>query len=89
MIGPTSDFAQFHSLRVYHSTQAAMGNELDPLEWGYVEESGKILPVKMSLPPAPQHLLRVIRLLFKFMAFNGYFLLNHDHQYTLIFILRL
>lgn len=61
MIGPTSDAGALHSLRVYHATQAALGNDLDPMAWGFKSVNGLLMPIKMESQPAPEYLLRVIR----------------------------
>ena len=59
---PTSDVAGLHSLRVYHQVQAWMGNDIPALNWGwYMRKDNHLMPVMMSLPPAPQSLLKVIR----------------------------
>ncbi|XP_045211013.2 uncharacterized protein LOC123562441 [Mercenaria mercenaria] len=59
---PTSSAAAFHSMRVYWQTHTWMGNEnLDPLEWGWEVSDNILSPVKMTLPPAPEYLLKVIR----------------------------
>ena len=60
-IGPTSDAGKLHSLRVFHSTQAVLGNDLDPLKYGYYAHNGMILPKKMTIQPAPDYLLKAIR----------------------------
>ena len=61
-LGPTSDTAKFHSLRDYHQVQAWMGNDLSALNWGwYLRKDNNLMPIIMSLPPAPQELLVVIR----------------------------
>ena len=58
---PTSAAARFHSLRVYHQVQQWKGTNLQPQEWGWELRSGKHLPVRTKLPPAPPFLLEVIR----------------------------
>ena len=60
---PTPDAANFHSLRIYLQCQIWGGAavSLDPSDWGWFEENGKYLPEKMTLPPAPDHLLKIIR----------------------------
>ena len=61
LLGPTSDATAQHSLRVYHQVQAWKGRDLVPFEWGWTLNSGKVMPVKMTLPPVPPELLKVIR----------------------------
>ena len=59
---PTSDAASLHSMRVYHQVQHWLGNELDSCEWGwYASNENLLLPIKATLPPGPQELLKVIR----------------------------
>ena len=60
-LGPTSDATAQHSLRVYHQVQAWQGRDLIPEEWAWILVNGKLMPVKMLLPPAPQELLKIIR----------------------------
>ena len=60
-IGPTSDAASYHSLQVYHQTQAWLGNHLNPLDWGFHMKNGNMVAVLMSKDPAPESLLKVIR----------------------------
>ena len=59
---PTSDAAAFHSLRVFYQTQLWMGNtSLNPLDYGWQIVNEVLLPVKMTLPPAPEKLLQIVR----------------------------
>ena len=61
-LGPNSDAASLHSLRVYHQVQAWLGNDIPPEYWGwYMRKDGLLMPTMMSLPPAPQNLLNVLR----------------------------
>lgn len=58
---PTSAAAKFHSLRVYFQTKVWIGdNSLNPLDYGWQVVQGKMLPLKSSLPPAPDKLLSII-----------------------------
>ena len=58
---PTSSAAGFHCMRVFWQTQTWMGNaDLDPMEWGWEIAESLLIPVKMTLPPAPDYLLKVI-----------------------------
>ena len=61
-IGPTSDAAEQHSYRVFHTVQASLGNHLPATLWGYKLINGLLLPVPMTKPPAPEYLLRYLRL---------------------------
>ena len=59
---PTPDAASLHSLRVYLQCQVWTGETaLNPVEFGWFVENGKYLPKKMTLPPAPDSLLQIIR----------------------------
>ncbi|CAC5372602.1 unnamed protein product [Mytilus coruscus] len=60
---PTSDSGQFHSLRVYHQCQKWMSEEvdMDPTDYGWEIKRGKLCPILMELPPAPDKLLNIIR----------------------------
>ncbi|KAK6171638.1 hypothetical protein SNE40_018084 [Patella caerulea] len=59
---PTSDGARYHSFRVYLQVQTWMGNfTLKPDEWGWEISDNKLAAIKMSKPPAPDALLKVIR----------------------------
>lgn len=58
---PTSDAAIFHSHRAYHQVQAWCGNDLPAEEWGWTTSPSGLYPVKMSQPPAPDRLLKIMR----------------------------
>ena len=60
---PTSGAAKYHSLRVYLQVQEWKGSadELHPTDWGWQECDEGFVPIQTSLPPAPEHLLKVIR----------------------------
>ena len=62
---PTMDAAKFHSYRVYHQIQVWLGNNLDPLKWGWnmqKTQRGEILkPLRMEQAPAPTSLLNLIK----------------------------
>ena len=61
-LGPTSDAGRLHMLRAYHQTQTWKGRRpLDLEEWGWKRTSHYILPIPMTIPPAPHELLNVIR----------------------------
>ena len=62
MLGPTSDAACQHILRVYHQVQVWKGkNDLVLNEWGWKVTNDLVLPVAMTKPPRPANLLKVIR----------------------------
>ncbi len=60
---PTSAAAKYHSLRVYYQVQEWQGKaeKLSPLDWGWREDSGKLLPISTDKEPAPKLLLEIIR----------------------------
>ena len=61
---PTSDSAALHSRRSYYQCQQWIkldGTDLNPLDWGWtVTDDGKCMPLKNTLPPAPNRLLNII-----------------------------
>ncbi|OWF46189.1 hypothetical protein KP79_PYT26260 [Mizuhopecten yessoensis] len=60
---PTSDAAKYHSLRTYLQCQQWINNgqNLDPTEWGWYIQNGKLFPVKSSIAPAPEQLMKMIK----------------------------
>ena len=59
---PTSVACKYHSLRVYYQVQEWKGHsDLNPQDWGWKLESGKMIAVQTHLPPAPKELLSVIK----------------------------
>ena len=59
---PTSAAAKYHSLRVYLQVREWKGSaELHPTDWGWQKCDEGFVPLQTDLPPAPEHLLRVIR----------------------------
>jgi len=60
---PTSVAAKYHSFHVYLQIQQWEGIEdkLLPVEWGWKESDGRLVPVPTDLPPAPDELVQVIR----------------------------
>ena len=60
---PTSAAAKYHSLRTYYQIHEWKGKAqtLQPNEWGWRLDNGKLLPITTDLSPAPSHLLEVIR----------------------------
>lgn len=55
-------------MRVYYQTQVwiGKGDKLNPEHWGWHIEDNKLLPIRTTLPPAPERLLRIIRCNCKF-----------------------
>ena len=65
LLPPTADAAQLHTMRVYHQVQTWKGENLDPLNWGWVKKlnnRGHVIlkPLRMTNPPAPEALLNII-----------------------------
>jgi len=58
---PTNDAAAFHSHRTYHQVQGWCGNNISPEDWGWIASSTGLVPIKMTLPAAPECLLKIIR----------------------------
>ena len=60
---PTSAAAKYHSLRVYLQVKEWKGSAdgLHPADWGWRECEEGFVPLQTSLPPAPEHLLQIIR----------------------------
>ena len=60
---PTSNAAQFHSLRVYLQCQYWLDKtveDLNPKEWGWTIRKDTLFPKEMSQQPAPDFLLNII-----------------------------
>ena len=63
---PASNAGRSHGLRVYHTVQGWIGNELPPTKYRYYKQTmsiGQIMfnPGKMTIPPAPEKLLKMVR----------------------------
>ena len=59
---PTAAAAHFHTLRAYYQAKVWMGDtSLNPLDYGWYICHEKMAPVKTSLAPAPDQLLKIIR----------------------------
>ncbi len=60
---PTLAEAKYHSLRVYLQVQEWKGSPdgRHPSDWGWQECDEGFVPIQTSLPPAHEHLLKVIR----------------------------
>ncbi|GBO37445.1 hypothetical protein AVEN_161635-1, partial [Araneus ventricosus] len=50
---PTTDAAQLHAMRSYHQVQTWLGNEKDPLKWGWMHTPSGLFPKKAEKDPAP------------------------------------
>ena len=60
-IPPTPSAARCHALRTYLQIRPRLGFQDDPSAWGWRKVGITIWPVHTHLPPAPDHLLKVIR----------------------------
>lgn len=61
---PTERTAWYHSLRVYIQVEqwkTLMNCELNPINWGWILEKGKLQPIITDQEIAPEELLSVIR----------------------------
>ena len=61
---PTESAAINHSLRVHHQTiiwESLARTSINPLEWGWKEENGKLTPIQTDDNVAPSDLLNFIR----------------------------
>ncbi|GBN49705.1 hypothetical protein AVEN_221547-1, partial [Araneus ventricosus] len=57
---PTTDAAQLHAMRSYHHVQTWLGNEKDPLKWGWMHTPSSFFHKKSEKDPAPESLLQYI-----------------------------
>ncbi|CAG2202663.1 unnamed protein product [Mytilus edulis] len=59
---PTSNAAQFHILRAFYQMKVWIGEDvnLNVKDWGWLIDGNMYLPVRSSLPPAPEELLKTI-----------------------------
>ena len=58
---PTSAAAKYHFYRVYHQIQAWIGNNIDPLQWGWTQSGHRLVPLKTYLSAAPERFLNIIK----------------------------
>ena len=58
---PTYNATAQHSFRVYHQVQSWLGRTKDALQWGWKLKNGKLWPITMTQPSAPDSLLRFVR----------------------------
>lgn len=59
---PTSNAAHFHILRVFHQVKQWIGeaDNMEAKDWGWSIEHNMYVPIRSSLPPAPDELLKTI-----------------------------
>ncbi|GBO11838.1 hypothetical protein AVEN_34189-1 [Araneus ventricosus] len=57
---PTTDASQLHAMRSYHQVQTWLGNEKDPLKWGWMHTPSGLFPKKSEKDPAPESPLQCI-----------------------------
>ncbi|VDI11839.1 Hypothetical predicted protein [Mytilus galloprovincialis] len=62
-LSPTSNAAKFHSLRTFYQSKIWIQDdvEIHPIDWGWYTSGNKLLPIRSTLPPAPDKLLKTIR----------------------------
>lgn len=58
---PTSSAAVQHSYRVYCQVNEWKGNVIEPTEWGWELQEGKLVAITSTKQPAPQELLKILR----------------------------
>lgn len=57
---PTAAAAREHSFRVYQQVQEWRGNEMPAEGLGWKLDNGRLVPIRTSLPPAPDSVLKMI-----------------------------
>ena len=59
---PTASSTKFHSLRVYYQIMVwtQQESDMDPLDWGWKLQEGKLVPMMSTMKAAPATLLKVI-----------------------------
>jgi len=60
LLPPTADAAEMHLLRVYYQVQKWLGNDLNPIDCGWILREGVLTPKRMLQLPAPDCLLNMI-----------------------------
>ena len=61
-LGPTSDVAQHHVLRIYYQIHECRGdNALDPLKWDWQLTKRGIMPIEITKEVAPPELLKIVK----------------------------
>ena len=58
---PTYNATAQHSFRLYHQLQSWLGRTKDALQWGWKLKNGKLWPITMTQPAAPDSLLHFVR----------------------------
>jgi hypothetical protein len=60
---PTSDTGKLHIMRAFFQCQIWIGNQEKflPEEWGWHYGNCRLQPTRSILPPAPEHLLKIIK----------------------------
>ena len=61
---PTGREDTFQLLRVHHQAvvwRTLVADALDPLQLGWEDNDGKLVPVMTDLPPAPDDVLKIVR----------------------------
>jgi len=57
---PTQAAARQHSLRTYHQIQMWIGNEKNPLDWGWKNTKYGLVPITTNKDAAPQSVLKKV-----------------------------
>lgn len=57
---PTSDSAAQHSYRTYYQIQLWLGNKLRPEDWGWTRHNDYLLPIRTTIEPAPETILKLV-----------------------------
>ena len=60
ILPPTIGSAWMHSFRVFLQVQSWHGNDLNPLEYGWENQAGNLLPIGSASPSAPERLIKLI-----------------------------
>ena len=58
---PTSPSATYHCLRVFHQVQEWLGNNLDPLVYGWENDNGKLSPKAIDVASASDYALKKLK----------------------------
>ena len=57
---PTSEAAHQHFYRVFYQVQEWKGVLLNPIDWGWKRENGRLKPITTLREPAPEKLLKIV-----------------------------
>ena len=60
ILPPTIGSARMHAFRVFLQVQSWHGNYLNPLEYGWENQAGNLLPIGSASPSAPERLIKLI-----------------------------